>query len=64
MNRSTAIMELVAGYDSYAEASELSPNAVADAPETSVVCAISAASSWKCAASVGASIGATVEASC
>jgi hypothetical protein len=64
MSKSAAIMELVAGYDTYAEASELNVSAVADAPETSVPCAISAASSWKCAASVSASLGATYELSC
>ncbi|MER6947256.1 LxmA leader domain family RiPP [Nonomuraea sp. NPDC000554] len=33
MTKSTAIMELVAGYDSYAEPGELQIGAVSDAPE-------------------------------
>lgn len=66
MDRSVAIMELVSGYDTYADAHELGLNAVADAPETTWACVIVSArvSSWRCAASIGASVGATFEASC
>ncbi|MEV4107407.1 hypothetical protein [Nonomuraea sp. NPDC049695] len=33
MTKSTAIMELVAGYDSYAQPNELQVSAISDAPE-------------------------------
>lgn len=63
--KSVAIMELVAGYDEYADANELQVGAVADAPETTIVCAASVASSKVCAsAAVSAIGGATYELSC
>ncbi|MGW2329930.1 LxmA leader domain family RiPP [Streptomyces sp. NPDC001700] len=43
--KTTAIMELVAGYDAYADSEELQPTATADAPATSPFCA-SAGISW------------------
>jgi hypothetical protein len=55
MNKNETIMELVAGYDTYMDASELDVNAVSDAPATT----------WYCAAA-GASLltGATYEYTC
>lgn len=65
MGKSDAIMDLVAGYDTYAEAGELNVTAAADAPETSWPCAISAASSKPCAsAAVSFVTGVTYEISC
>ncbi|MFO7251644.1 MAG: LxmA leader domain family RiPP [Actinomycetes bacterium] len=61
----TSMMELVAGYDTYAAPAELNLEASVDAPATSPVCAVSAASSWYCvSASLGASAGATYKVGC
>lgn len=53
--KSMQIMELVAGYDEYAHASELQVDTVADAPETTLVC-VSASSKW-CASAIGSAVG-------
>ncbi|MFG2678579.1 hypothetical protein [Streptomyces sp. NPDC048392] len=55
MSQNDNIMELVASYDTYMDASELDVNAVTDAPATT----------WYCAAvSVSLLTGATYEATC
>jgi hypothetical protein len=66
MDKTTAIMDLVSAYDAYADLSELNVSAVADAPATTIPCAIavSKASSTWCAASVSAISGATYEITC
>jgi hypothetical protein len=64
MEKTTAIMELVSNYNSYADVTELNVTAAADAPATSPVCAVSIASSTWCAASVSAVSGATYELTC
>lgn len=65
MSRSEAIMDLVAGYDTYAEATELSFTTAPNAEETTPVCAVSAASSQACiSAAVSLSVGVTYEISC
>ncbi|GAB7182134.1 hypothetical protein ATKI12_1965 [Kitasatospora sp. Ki12] len=43
--KTTAIMELVAGYEAYAATEELQVDAAADAPATTIFCA-SAGASW------------------
>lgn len=45
MDKSTAIMELVSGYDEYAEVEELEQSAATDAPATTHYCA-AAALTW------------------
>nr|PZN41714.1 MAG: hypothetical protein DIU60_16480 [Actinomycetota bacterium] len=63
--KGTPMMELVAGYDAYATAAELNIEASVDAPATSPVCAVSAASSnWCVSALIGASAGATYKVGC
>lgn len=67
MDKRVAIMELVAGYGTYADARELGIDAVADAPETTWACVIVSAriSSEGCArVSVAVSVSATVELGC
>ncbi|MFF8646403.1 LxmA leader domain family RiPP [Streptomyces sp. NPDC015345] len=64
MDKSMAIMELVSNYDVYADVDELNITAAADAPATSPVCAVSAASSLACAASVRTVSQATFRAGC
>ncbi|GIF40447.1 LxmA leader domain family RiPP [Actinoplanes xinjiangensis] len=60
----TEIVDLVAQYETYAEANELNLSAASDAPATSPVCAASAASSTWCAAGASAVSGATYEFVC
>jgi len=61
----TSMMELVAGYDTYAAPGELNLEASGGAPATSPVCGVSAASSWYCVrASLSASAGATCNVGC
>ncbi|BDM67182.1 hypothetical protein HEK616_06690 [Streptomyces nigrescens] len=43
--KTDAIMELVAGYDAYADSAELQPGASTEAPATTAFCA-SASASW------------------
>ncbi|HEX5540798.1 MAG TPA: LxmA leader domain family RiPP [Micromonospora sp.] len=66
MDKATAIMDLISAYDAYADVSELNVSAAADAPATTLPCAIavSKASSTWCAASVSAVSGATYELTC
>ncbi|MFD7414024.1 LxmA leader domain family RiPP [Kitasatospora purpeofusca] len=74
MQKSTAIMELVAGYDTFATAADLEITAAMDAPATSPACVWSAAtaaarvSSAKCGAWVGSAVvsaaSATVDRGC
>ncbi|MGJ5755234.1 hypothetical protein FB563_3452 [Streptomyces puniciscabiei] len=64
MDKSTAIMELVSNYTSYADVTELNVTAAADAPATTPVCAVSIASSSWCAAGASAASGATYEITC
>jgi hypothetical protein len=71
MTKSAAIMELVSGYEAYADVEELNVSAAAGAPATAWICVsviASRVSSAKCAgwASLGASAvsGATYERNC
>ncbi|MFD7414023.1 hypothetical protein [Kitasatospora purpeofusca] len=43
MQKSTAIMELVAGYDTFATAADLEITAISDAPATTPACVITGA---------------------
>ncbi|MGK4582157.1 LxmA leader domain family RiPP [Kitasatospora sp. HPMI-4] len=46
MEKSSAIMELMAGYEAYSTAEEIGLAAAVDAPATTPACAASAAVSW------------------
>ncbi|MEU6210109.1 LxmA leader domain family RiPP [Streptomyces sp. JL4002] len=64
-----SMMDLVAGYNTYAEASELGIQAVADAPATTPVCAATiaasaASSGWCASAAASAAGGATYKLGC
>ena len=55
--KSAAIMDLVAGYETYSNAQELEPVATADAPATTLPCIV-------VSATVSYSIGQTVALNC
>lgn len=47
MQKSTAIMELLSGYEAYSNAEELNAVSSVDAPATTILCAtVSAGASW------------------
>ncbi|MFE9170739.1 LxmA leader domain family RiPP [Streptomyces kebangsaanensis] len=46
MEKTTAIMELLAGYEAYSDARELNVTAAAEAPATSPACIASATASF------------------